>query len=462
MKRILMLFICFLLTQTLTGCNREREVTGVAVPKTSQMDNATAVLATIADEDVPPPGIAGHGETPALEGQQAIFPVVFSEMARGVAYLVGRGNKVAVVKNGNRGREYSSVGTIVLSPDGRRIAYGALSGEKWRMVVDGKEGRAYDTVLTPIFSPDSQHVAYQAKEGDKWYVVVDNRPNAGTIASYTTPEFSSDSKLIAYVEAADSNVDMKLIVSDLSFGKQHVRKSIGDLLFTTNKDRTRIAAAQAVDNKVRIIDFDFSKPDIVREGPFYDTIELLTLSDDGKSVSYGALRGQKRLIVLDNREATFPDGSLQQLPVIRPDKTGVGLLVISQNRSYFHQAFHKGKEKGNRYDEASDLVFGRDSSRYAYAARRGKEWFVVVNGLEGPAFDRVVSPVFSPDGKRLVYRARKDGKRFLVVADADGRTLLQHPSYEQVFQPVFTSDGNSVVYGVKDGNKLMRKVEKLD
>jgi len=87
---------------------------------------------------------------------------------------------------------------------------------------------------------------------------------------------------------------------------------------------------------------------------------------------------------------------------------------------------------------------------------------VVANGKEGPALDRVVSPVFSPDGKFLLYRARKDGKRFVVVADANGKTLRQYPAYEQVFQPVFTADGKSVAYGVKDGNKLIWKVEKLD
>jgi len=73
----------------------------------------------------------------------------------------------------------------------------------------------------------------------------------------------------------------------------------------------------------------------------------------------------------------------------------------------------------------------------------------------------VVSPIFSPDEKFLVYRARKDGKRFVVVADTRGKTITQQPSYEQVFQPVFTADGKSVAYGVKDGNKLIWKVEKL-
>ncbi len=46
--------------------------------------------------------------------------------------------------------------------------------------------------------------------------------------------------------------------------------------------------------------------------------------------------------------------------------------------------------------------------------------------------------------------------------DANGKTITQHPSYEQVFQPVFTADGKSVAYGVKNGNKLIWKVENLE
>ncbi|MDP2158009.1 MAG: hypothetical protein Q8K68_09905 [Nitrospirota bacterium] len=49
-----------------------------------------------------------------------------------------------------------------------------------------------------------------------------------------------------------------------------------------------------------------------------------------------------------------------------------------------------------------------------------------------------------------------------MIADANGKTIMQHPSYEQLFQIAFTTDGRSVSYGVKDGNKLISKVEKLD
>jgi hypothetical protein len=254
---------------------------------------------------------------------------------------------------------------------------------------------------------------------------------------------------------------MGLIVSDLRFGRQSIKRSIGDLLFTTNRDKTRIAAAQVVGNKIRIIDFSFADPDVVHEGPLYDLIEKLTFGEDGRSICYCALKGRTRLMVLDNREEILPKGLLPQLPVVRPDKKGVGVLLAWHDRFFLHQSFTGTAEKGRTYDEAADLTYSKDGRFYAYAARKGQNWFVVVNGKEGPAFDRVVMPVFSPDGKLLVYRVRKDGKRFVVVADTSGNTKKKHPSYEQVFQPVFTADGKSIAYGVKDGNKLICNVEHL-
>lgn len=458
MNYIISIIIGLVLTSF--GCSQQNEKPMIpSSPDKDKVAAVTSVLATISEDEKPPQQIPGHGASP---DQPPSFDIVFSQSGRGVAYTVQKASKFYVVHNGIRGREYEAVGPVVLSPDGMHIAYPARKGKSWRMVIDGKEGSAYDVLLTPIFSPDSQHVMYQAKKGNKWYIVVDGRQNEGTTASYTTPEFSSDSGLIAYVESAATNRDMKLIISDLKFTRQSVKWSIGDELFITNKDRTKIAAYQVVDNKISIIDFKFSEPDAVHEGTLYDLIEKLTFSDDGDSIVYCALKDGKRLIVFDGREEILPKGHLPQLPVVRPDKKGVGVILEWQNHYFLHQAFLKNKEKFKRYDEAQDLVYSKDSRSYAYAARRGNDWFIVLNGKELPAFDRVVTPLFSPDNRYLVYRARKEGKRFVVLADAKtGKTIRQYPSYEQVFPVVFTEDGKSIAYGVKDGNKLVWKVEKL-
>ena len=171
-------------------------------------------------------------------------------------------------------------------------------------------------------------------------------------------------------------------------------------------------------------------------------------------------------VVLDGREERLPAGDIVGgnhggALVAGPDQGAVGVLMMSSGAVSFRELFVGGGRSEPAHEEAEALVYGREGRSHAYVARRGDRWFVVANGKEGPAFDRVVSPGFSPDGKVLVYRARQDGKRFVVQADANGRTIRQHPAYEQVFPVRFTADGKSVAYGVKDGRQLAWKVEPL-
>jgi WD40 repeat protein len=452
--------LCTVMLSTV-GCAGNQDAPKSAPKTATQKVAATRLVATIADDVKPPEPIPGHDADPVTQGKSASFEIKFSESGSGVAYVAGKGESFFVVFNQSRGKVYPAVGTIVLSPDGRRIAYGAGVDGKWCMVVDGKEQGRYDTVLTPIFSPDGRHLVFQAKIGVKWYIVMDGVQNQGTLASYTTPVFSADSSSLAYVEAAASNSNMRLIVTNIVFSRQSEKLSIGDLLFTTNRGRTKIAAAQVVDGKFRIIDFNFANPDTVHEGKLYDLIERLTLSSDGVSVCYCALLGRNRLIVLDGKEEELPEGRLPDQPVIRPDHKGVGAIMLAKNRYFLHQSFEATKEPVKSYDEAANLSYGTDGS-YAYAARNGKSWFVVVNGIEGPVYDRVVDPIFSPDGKYLVYRARRDGKRFVVTADGkNGTVIKEHTSFEQVLDVTFTPDGRSIAYGVKAGQKLIWKVDHI-
>jgi hypothetical protein len=252
---------------------------------------------------------------------------------------------------------------------------------------------------------------------------------------------------------------MRVVVADLQFTKLSVKGSSGAQL-VINRDRTRVATVQEAGRKQRVIEFGFDRPDDVHEGPFYDMIGSLAFSSDGRAVGYAALKAGTRVLVLGGREERLLEGELVGPLVVIPGSRGIGVITADSEGIFLHQAFMKEGDKNKRYDESGELVYSDDGSWHAYAARTGNKWFVVVNGAEGPAFDRVVTPSFNVDGKFLVYRAREDGKRFVVVADTNGRTIRQHPSYEQVFPVSFTADGTSVAYGVKDGNKLMWVVEK--
>ena len=446
--------ICALLFLSVFGCEKERHIT--QAPPSSAGDEvlaATTLLSTVGAQE------KSEGLDPSL-GNNPSLVVVFNERGRGVAYVAQKEGLLHIVHNGKAGRLVTAVDQLSISPDGKRIAYSAQVDGKWRMVIDDKVGVLSDEVNDPVFSPDSGHIAYQARIAEKWHMVVDDTMSPGCLSYLGNPLFSADSTKIVYVEKIGDKGQLRLIISDLAFKTQNRKKFTGDQLIA-NADKTRIAAVKITGKKQSVVEFSFDRPDAEKEAPKYESVSRLVFGSDGVSLAYVAERGGTRLLVLNDNEERLIDGDLTSPPVVRPDIKGVGALMSAKGRYFLHQAFFHAGTTGNKYDEAADLVYSKDSTMHAYSARKGNNWLIVANGKEGPVFDRVVTPVFSPDSKLLVYRARKDGKRFVVVADASGKVLRRHPSYEQVFQPVFTADGKSVAYGIKDGQKLIWKVEKL-
>lgn len=455
----------FLFFGCTTGSN-EPKVTQASVA--AEVQPVTTVLSTITVQDnsgkIKPVIENISGSAPTVVNN--ISQILFNNNGRGVFYIVEKGGRFHVVHNGTIGKSYTTVLTPSLSPDGQRIAYVAYVDNKQCMVIDGKEGQIVDEIEPTIFSPDSRHTIYQAKIAGQWYFVVDNRMYPGFQIQHNRLVFSADSTKICFVDSADDNSKPRMVVTDLTFKKQVVREACGALM-VLSENKTRIAATREINNKQMVIEFNFATPDSIKQGSQYDAITQLEISRDGGAVAYVAQKNRKRLLVLNGNEKPYPDGTPVGPLVIRPDNKGVGFLMSSKRGTYWHQAFYNDGTVENQYDEVGELVYSKDGSMFAFLARKemngksGGAIFAVVNGKEGPKFDKILRPVFSPDGKRLVYRVRHGGKRFVVVSDTDGKVIRKSSDYEMVYQPVFTADGQSVAYGVKDGTKLIWKVEKL-
>ena len=59
-----------------------------------------------------------------------------------------------------------------------------------------------------------------------------------------------------------------------------------------------------------------------------------------------------------------------------------------------------------------NIIFSPDSRRVAYVAQRGNNWFMVVDGKPGPAYNALWDADFSPDSRHVAYEGRQ-GDRWL-------------------------------------------------
>jgi len=457
------LILLTVLTASL-GCRSSDNTQDSAAQAPNGVLAVPALLATISDDEKPDvsPDVQQSAKPDQENKQPAHIVVELNKNGRGSAYIARVQDGVRVVHNGRPGKTYEAVeqNTLTLSSNGQRVAYGAKVKGKWLIVDNGSEYGPYDDKGPPVFSPDGRHIAYEAKIGDYWYVYVDKKKSEWAPSYYEKPAFNKDSTKVMLTENTKDSSGLLLAVSDLNF-KHRTTRHFKGAERVISPDLTRVAYIEnSVDFK-RVIDFTFNNISKAQEGAMYREISNVAFSNDGSVLVYIAKKDGKTFLVMNGREEQIPDGEYPWAPVVRPDAKGAGIIIVGLNGAFLHQAFYDDKTKAGRYKECADLTYNADGKLHAYVAIKNEKFTIVVNGKEGPFFDRTISPQFSPDGNYLVYRARQDGKRFVVVADTNGTIIRQHPGYERVFETTFTEDGKSVAYGAKDGKQLLWKVENL-
>ncbi len=152
------------------------------------------------------------------------------------------------------------------------------------------------------------------------------------------------------------------------------------------------------------------------EGQFYDSVQDIRLSPDGRRSAYRALRGGRWRTVVDGQE-------------------------------------------GGLYDAIGPVRFSDDGKRWAYAAIREGKGYFIIDGNESLPFERVLldkPPVFSPDGKRVAYSGWPDesGKPIVVV---DGK---KSEGFAQAM--LFSPDSKRLACAVRLGGPANRIAVRLD
>ena len=354
-------------------------------------------------------GRAAAGE---LKGTRAVSPD-----GRHVAFVAKVEGGEAAYVDGAAGKTYPAVASDPLSEagpgspftfsrDGRRVAYVAnLSTDARargprRVVADGGEGPVFDYVWSGglHFSDDGKHLAYTAERGGKRFVVVDGA-EYGPYERVTTPAFRDHGDGGGFVVAFDAARDGRqlFVVSGREFPADDPKGRA--LFFGEEPARPR---------------------EVVREGKHF--------------VAWGG----KEFGPFDERIGTF----LHTAP-----RAGGPLVVFEGQRGGKQITVVDGVE-GRPYDYVGEIHISPGAEHTLYAARRGEDSFVVLDGGEGPKYSNVDidygSKPFSPDGRHYAYAASRgdegDGQEFVVADGKEGRP------YYRVTSLTYTPDGAHLLY----------------
>ncbi|MEP6920353.1 MAG: hypothetical protein ABI967_04445 [bacterium] len=97
------------------------------------------------------------------------------------------------------------------------------------------------------------------------------------------------------------------------------------------------------------------------------------------------------------------------------------------------------------------IKFSPNGRRVAFVAGRGKKFLVVVDGKEGPEYDRISvgAPRFSPDSRRVSYFAERGEKTYAVVDGIESKPF----DYGSSDAPIFSPDSRRVIYMARHGQQ---------
>lgn len=196
--------------------------------------------------------------------------------------------------------------------------------------------------------------------------------------------------------------------------------------------------------------------------------ESIAVSPDGRRLGYGARSGDEWRFVCDGRRR---DGY---------DRIGV-VYFSADSRRVSYPAARDGTEfvvvdgvEGRAYERIAGprAIFSPDSRRVAYVVVSSGQFSAVVDGEEGPRYGFADTPVFSPDSKRTAYWVQRDGPAgnagspWTVVVD--GR---EGENYDGILNPTFSRDSKHLAYGaeregewflVVDGRDVNGGYERVD
>lgn len=383
----------------------------------------------------------------------------FSSDGYDAAFIARKDGKAFVYHGDKRQGPYEDARELVFRTGSSDLAFIARNAGKEMVVVNGVEGAQNETIRQLFFGQDGR-IVYSASRNDTSIVVAGKRDTHEIGLAQTAVVASEKGSQLAYIDHDNRTKKSKLQVCTIELTKCVAGNAYDFLaLLKSDKLRSRIGCVAGKDGKMAVVTVEGtpSGPS-EKESPWYDEIFNFAFSEDGKYLAFLARRGSTTFLVKGPVEIPYPGFDMTLDVVV--SRTGRTLFTGVRKNNVF--AFIDGKPIDGKYSEITSPSFSNDGAGYVFAAVIGSNNRVIVNGKQGPPFERAVTPHFSPDGSRIAYRARKNGERFVVIADTSGRTVREGRHFEAVWDAAFSPDGKYIGYGVKKMNELWWQTEKMD
>lgn len=381
---------------------------------------------------------------------------VFAKDGRRVLYSATQGGSSFVFLGDSRWGPFDGVRDLRWSGDSMHWAFVASRAGGEFVVVEGTEHPPGQQVGSPSFTRDGRAV-FETRLAERWSVTVGERQSAWFESQAPSALVSGDGARVAFLESpgAPGRPALQVCPSDFSSClRVEEHDEVGPMV--TDAAGTRLALRVRDGSQERVVTVDALHPELNRSSAPFERVEAIDLSEGARHLAFIGWREGQAFIVKDGAEVPLPTPEM----ILGVVASASGAALHTAARGGKVTGHLDGRQLGDEFDAIERPIVTSDGTHTAFAVRRGEQGHLVVDGLVGPAFDRVVGAHFAR-GDLVVFRARTASERFLVAADLRGQTRQEYPHYSAVWDPVIAANGESVAYGVQSGQDLSWRVDPL-
>jgi hypothetical protein len=393
----------------------------------------------------------------------------FSASGR-LAYVARSGALERVVIDGRESRGYEHVCTyvpLVFSRDGARYAYLAGNGEATWLVLDEiEQSLPTDAFARPVFSDDGKHWVYYGVRGTPWsatarskrQVVLDGE--AGPEYDYRhlvgVPRFRPDNGNLFYIAGRD---ERRFVVDGSREGKAYANVYSPRM----SRDGKHVAYVAEPERGRYTVVIDGKE-----QGPYSCCVldSELAMDASGSRVAYPVPRGEGaarsfhlnlngrelgRAYALISQVALSPEGAPESFAFVGAEASGKPPAYLGDPARRY--VVVQDEVEGKRYDAIRELQYDGRGRAFYVARTEGRSPVerLVFAGVEGKAYDQIDSLVSRPDGSAFAYRARQ-GQKFRVVV-GDGTKWKEETAFDSVEAPLLLSIRGEAIYRAREGHE---------